>query len=116
MQTSVGSNCGEVTQETSRWKSKLLTTWDRLTLWQSTLYSLPVYFMSLFTILGSIASHLEKIMRDFSWSSRDSNNSFYWDVCHPKHKGSLGIRRLLDMNEALKGKWFCRLAKGEDAL
>jgi len=37
----------------------------KLTLLKNTLWSLPIYFMSLFTILASITNQLEKIMRDF---------------------------------------------------
>jgi len=49
----------------ARWKSKLLSRGGRLTLLRSTLCSLPIYFMSLFTIPASIANRLEIIMRDF---------------------------------------------------
>ena len=59
------------------WKSKLLSRGGRLTLLKSTLCSLPVYFMSLFTIPASIASRLEKIMRDFLWNSNDNGNGFH---------------------------------------
>jgi len=44
---------------------------------QRTLWSLPIYYMSLFTILASIATRLEKIMRDFLWSKHDSCNSIH---------------------------------------
>ena len=88
------------------WKSKLLSRGGRLTLLKSSLWSLPIYFMSLFTIPVSIAHSLEKIMRDFLWSN--SPKGLHWvnwgDVCRPKHQGGLGIRPLRDMNEALKSK------------
>ena len=45
------------------WKSVLLSRGGRLTLLKSSLWSLPIYFMSLFTIPVSIARSLEKIMR-----------------------------------------------------
>jgi len=47
------------------WKSKLLSKGGRLTLLKSTLRSLPIYFMSLFTIQASIANHVAKIKREF---------------------------------------------------
>ena len=44
----------------------------------STLWSPPIYYMSLFTILASIASQLEKIRRNSLCSKRDSDNDFQW--------------------------------------
>ena len=101
------------------WKSKLLSR-GRLTLLKSSLWSLPIYFMSLLTIPVSIAHSLEKIMRDFLWSNSGLPKGLHWvnwgDVCRPKHQGGLGIRPLRDMNEALKSKWLWRFAKEEEAL
>jgi len=56
------------------WKSKMLSKGGRLTFLQSTLWSLTIYYMSLFTILASVASRLKKIIRDFFWSKYDSDN------------------------------------------
>jgi len=44
---------------------------------QSTLWSLPIYYMSLFTIPANVGSQLEKIMRDFLWSKHDNDNCFH---------------------------------------
>ena len=97
------------------WKSKLLSRGGRLTLLKSTLCSLPIYFMSLFTIPASIASRLEKIMRDFLWNSNENGNGLHWvswnEVSRPKHEGGLGIRPLRVMNDALKTKWLLRFAR-----
>jgi len=60
------------------WKSNMLSKVGRLTLFQSTLWSLPIYYMSLFTIPASVASQLEKIMRDFLWSKHAGVNSVRW--------------------------------------
>ena len=77
---------------------------------QSTLWSLPIYYMPLFTIPASVASLLEKIMRDFLWSKREGNNGFYWvcqdEICRPEEDGGLVIRPIRSMNEALKTKWL----------
>ena len=87
---------------------------------QSTLWSLPIYYLSLFTVPASVARLLEKIMRDFLWSKPDSINGFHWvcwdEICHPKEEGGLGIRPLRAMNEALKTKWLWRFATEDDAL
>ena len=39
----------------------------RLTLIQSTLSSMPIYFMSLFCMPRKVRLRLEKIQRDFLW-------------------------------------------------
>ena len=62
----------------ARWKAKLLSKGGRLTLLKSTLCSLPIYFMSLFTISASTVHQLERIIRDFLWNSNNSDNSFHW--------------------------------------
>jgi len=102
------------------WKSKLLSKGGRLTLVQSALWSIPIYYASLFTIPASISGQLEKIMRDFPWATNEVETGFHWvkwdDVCLPKREGGLGIRSLRDMNKALKVKWLWRFAREENTL
>ena len=101
------------------WKSLLLSRGGRLTLLKSSLWSLSIYFMSLYTIPVSIARSLEKIIRDFLWPNNGVTKGLHWvkwgDVCRPKRQGGLGIRPLCQMNAALEIKWIWRFAKEEDA-
>jgi len=60
------------------WKSILLSRRGRLTLLKSSLWSLPIYFMSPFTIPVSVARGLEKIMRDFPWLNNGSTKGLHW--------------------------------------
>ena len=60
------------------WKSLLLSRGGRLTLLKSSLWSLPIYFMSLFTIPVSIARSLQKITRDFLWPNNGSTKGLHW--------------------------------------
>ena len=87
---------------------------------QSALCSIPIYYMSLFTIPASISCQLEKIMRDFLWSNNEAEKGFHWvkwdDVCLPKREGGLGIRPLRGMNKALKVKWLWRFAREDNTL
>ena len=54
----------------SLWKKHYLPKGERLTLLQSTLASLQIYFMSLFTIPRLVKLRLEKIQRDFFMERR----------------------------------------------
>ena len=49
------------------WKRQYLSKGGRLTLIQSTLSSMPIYFMSLFYLPRKVRLRLEKIQRDFLW-------------------------------------------------
>ena len=47
------------------WKRQYISKGGRVTLIQSTLSNLPIYFMSLFRILSLVCKMLEKIQKDF---------------------------------------------------
>ena len=49
------------------WKRQYISKGGRITLIQSTLSSLPIYFLSLFRMPKIVCSRLEKIQRDFLW-------------------------------------------------
>ena len=51
----------------SGWKRLYLSKGGRLTLLRSTLSSLPMYFLSLFTIPKAVAARMESIQRNFLW-------------------------------------------------
>ena len=53
------------------WKRLYLSKGDRLTLLKSTLSSLPIYYLSLFTIPVAVANRLERIQRKFLWGSSE---------------------------------------------
>lgn len=67
----------------------------KLTLLRSTLLSLPTYYLSLFTILASVANRLVRLQRNFLWAG--TGNGFkhhlvWWDtVCSPIDNVSLGV-------------------------
>ncbi|KAG7965770.1 hypothetical protein I3843_08G016900 [Carya illinoinensis] len=82
----------------------------RLTLIKSTLSNLPTYFLSLFPLLASIASKIEKLQRDFLWSGIGDEFKFHlvgWDkVCTPLRVAGLGVHNVRLFNQALLGKWL----------
>jgi hypothetical protein len=74
----------------------------RVTLIKSTLSNLPTYFLSLLPIPSSVASHIEKLYRDFLWGGIGEEFKFHlvnWSkVCSPISSGGLGIRNLRIFN------------------
>ncbi len=102
------------------WKRLHLSKEGGLTLLKSTLSSLLTYFLSLFTIPASVAKRIERLQRNFLWDSTDEaprHHLVRWDnVCSPFANGGLGIRKLVDFNRALLGKWLWRFGLEETRL
>ena len=80
--------------------------------------NLSIYLMSLFWMLRSVSSRLEKIQRDFLWGSSSTDRKIHlikWkDVCFSKEKGGLCIRSLILMNKALLSKWGWRFLEEDN--
>ena len=70
----------------------------RITLIQSCLSHIPIYFLSLFKILASIASKIEKMQKDFLWSGAGEEKKDHfirWEVVsRPKELGGLGFGKI----------------------
>ena len=77
------------------WKSQYISKGGRLTLIRNTLSSLLIYFLSLFRMLISFGSRLEKIQREFLWgggSLEKKPHLVKWiTVCTTKKNGGLGL-------------------------
>jgi len=95
-------------------KRLCLSKGGRLTLINSTLSSLPTYFLSLFPIPVGVANRLEKFQRDFLWGGIGNEFKFHlvnWHaICSSKVSGGLGVRNMVMFNKALMGKWLWRYA------
>lgn len=76
--------------------------------------------MSLHVIHVTVAERLEKLQRDFLWWCGGENFRYHlvdWGrICQPKEVGDLGVRRLVQFNRALLGKWLWRFARERDCL
>ena len=79
----------------SGWKHLYLSKGGRLTLLKSTLSSLPMYSLSLFTIPKAVAARMERIQRNFLWGSSEGSFKYplvAWEnACLPVKMGGLGI-------------------------
>ena len=91
-----------------------------MTLIQSVLTSLPIYFLSFFRIPKKVVEKLVSIQRRFLWGGGIDQNKIAWvkweTVCLPKEKGSLGIKDIDTFNIALLGKWRWNLFQHEGQL
>ena len=101
----------------SLWAKPYISRGEQIKLVRSTLFSIPIYFMSLFTILRLVRLGLEKIQRDFLWGGGALENKPYlvkWSsICMAKEKGGLGVCSLSLMNKTLLCKWcWCYVSEG----
>ena len=93
----------------ARWKQKHLSFGGRVTLIQSTLSAIPIYFLSFFRLPDRVADKLIGLLRRFLWGGGSEQRKITWVkweiVCLPKEKGGLGIKDIRTFNKALLGKW-----------
>jgi hypothetical protein len=99
----------KVEQRLASWKKLYLSKGGRVTLIHSTLSSIPSYYLSLFLIPVSVANKLERLQRNFLWNGMGDETKFHlvnWHrVCSPIKAGGLGVRNVINFNQALLGKW-----------
>ncbi|WKA12713.1 hypothetical protein VitviT2T_030072 [Vitis vinifera] len=102
------------------WKRQYLSKGGRITLIKSTLASMPLYQLSLFRMPKGVARRLEKLQRDFLWGGGSTGRKAHlvsWEkVCVSKEKERLGLRKIVQLNKALLGKWVWRFARAKDEM
>jgi hypothetical protein len=73
-----------------------------LTLINSTLSNIPMYYLSLFPIPMRVANRLDKIQKDFLWGCNGDEAKFHlvnWNkICIPLHAGGLGVHNFIQFN------------------
>jgi hypothetical protein len=75
--------------------------------------------MSLFKIPVKAANRIEKLQHDFLWGGVGEEFKYHlikWSkVCSPLLAGGLSLRKLVDFNYALLGKWLWRYGHEREA-
>ncbi|KAJ6871911.1 hypothetical protein NC651_031103 [Populus alba x Populus x berolinensis] len=93
------------------WTSTSLTYAGRLQLIKSVLFSIQVYWSSMFMLPCSIIKKLEGILSAFLWKGTSMSHTgakvAWHSVCYPLSEGGLGIKNLKTWNKAavLKHIW-----------
>ena len=86
------------------WTAASLSYAGRLQLIKSTLFSIQVYWSSLFMLPCSIIRKIESTLAAFLWkgtSLTSSGAKVAWDsVCYPIKEGGLGIKKIKTWNRA----------------
>ena len=81
---------------------------------QSTLASMPIYLMSVFSLPRKVRLRIEQIQRNFLWGGgalEPKPHLVWWGlVCPDKSKGGLGVKSLSTLNKTLLCKWSWRFA------
>ncbi|KAK7255667.1 hypothetical protein RIF29_29084 [Crotalaria pallida] len=92
----------------SSWKCKHLSLGARITLINSVLSSLPVYYLSFFSLSKKVNDILIKLQRNFLWGGCEDRRKICWvkwdSVCQSRENGGLGIKNLIVFNKALLSK------------
>lgn len=109
-----------VKKRLSGWKAKSLSMAGRVTIAQSSLFSIPGYVMQSTVIPASTCDAIEKLCRDFIWGSTANRRRCHlvaWDkVCRPKEEGGLGFHGLRLLNQSYMMKLGWRLVQHGDQL
>ncbi|GAU49942.1 hypothetical protein TSUD_408370 [Trifolium subterraneum] len=102
------------------WSSRQLSYGGRITLINSVLASLPLYFFSFFKAPCCVIKQLVRIQRNVLWGGGINYKKLCWvkwdQICLPKESGGLGVKNLELFNLALLSKWKWRLLSEGDAI
>ena len=94
------------------WVYRYLSLGGRLTLAKAVLESIPVYWLSLFKVPGTILSGIRKKIFSFIWLGNNIDKKLHlarWEILSkPKAMGGWGLKNLSLFSKALRMKSFWR--------
>jgi hypothetical protein len=96
------TDCGvlleRITRRIDSWLCRNLSYAGRLQLLSSVLYSLQVYWTSIFILPKKVIKAIEQKFNRFLWNGKDveaAKAKVAWnDICFPKKEGGLGLKRI----------------------
>ena len=91
-----------------------------MTLIESVLSSLPVYYLSIFKMPLSVIMTIDHLRAAFLWGGSELRKKIHmvkWEeISAGKEQGGLGIRKLKDVNDCLLAKWWLRFGIEDNSL
>jgi len=95
------------------WGTKYVSLGGRITLLNSVLNAIPIFFLSFMKISVKVLKMVTRIQREFLWVGVRGGRKLCWvnwkRICQPKSKGGLGVKDVKRVNLSLMAKWKWRL-------
>jgi hypothetical protein len=102
------------------WERKYISLGGRITLINSVLNVIPIFFLSFLKMPMKVWRRIVRIQREFLWGGVGGGRKISWvrwkSVCQHKANGGLGVRDVIVLNVSLLAKWRWRLLDGEVTL
>jgi hypothetical protein len=87
------------------WMEQSLSAGGKEVLIKAVVQAIPTYSMSCFKLPRGLCKHIDGVLRDFWWRSKEGRRRTCWaawdDMSKPKHMGGLGFRNIELFNLAL---------------
>ena len=94
----------KITARIQCWITKYLTYAGRLQLIKSVLYSIQSYWCRQFILPKGVIKRVNQLCSNFFWKGNDKPSKgariSWYDICHPKVEGGLGLKDTLSWNKA----------------